>query len=117
MGQPVYSDQLRWVPLNEAQRQLFRANPPRPVHTDILVAKLKPGQVIRADLFACKGTGVVHAKFSPVCPVAYRMHPKVELCDPDGNPVEITGEEAQTLATLCPAKVFDIEEASSRLVV
>ena len=47
------------------------------MHSDIVLVKLKPGQSIHLEIYACKGTAVTHAKFSPVCPASYRMHPQV----------------------------------------
>ena len=38
----------------------------RPVHNDILIAKLRPGQEIDVRLLCIKGIGKDHAKFSPV---------------------------------------------------
>jgi DNA-directed RNA polymerase I and III subunit RPAC1 len=114
-NQPVYSGQLQWVPLNNAQKAKLANDPPKPVHDDIMLAKLKPGQTISVELFACKGTGAVHAKFSPVSPVAYRMFPKVELCNPDGKPTIIDGDEAVAIKKCCSRSVFAIED--SHLVV
>ena len=38
----------------------------RPVHNDVLIAKLRPGQEIDLWMFCVKGIGRDHAKFSPV---------------------------------------------------
>ena len=62
----VYSRDLVWVPLNEEQREMFKDNPPRPVHDDILLARLRPGQEIKLVVDCVKGIGSDHAKFSPV---------------------------------------------------
>lgn len=66
----VYSGDLEWVPLNEAQRQFFKDCPPRPVHDDILLARLRPDQEIKLVVDAVKGIGADHAKFSPVVGLA-----------------------------------------------
>eukprot|EP00993_Chasmostoma_nieuportense_P002840 NODE_3603_length_937_cov_26.576543_g3451_i0.p1 GENE.NODE_3603_length_937_cov_26.576543_g3451_i0~~NODE_3603_length_937_cov_26.576543_g3451_i0.p1 ORF type:complete len:300 (-),score=100.78 NODE_3603_length_937_cov_26.576543_g3451_i0:38-862(-) len=101
--EPVLSSALKWEPLGN-QEKLF-AEPPRPVLPDIMIAKLKPGQRIHAEMYACKGTGATHAKFSPACPVSYRMHPKVVIQSQDPS-------EAAALAAVCPGKVFDIEDGA-----
>lgn len=44
----------------------FIDNPPHPVHDDILIAKLRPGQEIDLVCWCVKGIGRDHAKFSPV---------------------------------------------------
>lgn len=40
----VYSGMLEWVPVNQ-QRETFAGEEPRPVDSDILLTKLRPGQV------------------------------------------------------------------------
>jgi hypothetical protein len=40
----VYSKDIQWVPQG-SQAVWFKDNPIRPVHDDILIAKLRPGQV------------------------------------------------------------------------
>ena len=42
---PVYSNDIRWVPLGDEQASKYAAHPIKTVHDDILVAKLRPGQV------------------------------------------------------------------------
>ena len=55
----------------------FESTPIQPVHDNILIAKLRPGQVergintadgkeIELEMHAVKGIGKDHAKFSPV---------------------------------------------------
>jgi DNA-directed RNA polymerase I and III subunit RPAC1 len=55
----------------------FENTPVKPVHDNILIAKLRPGQVercistadykeIELEMHAVKGIGKDHAKFSPV---------------------------------------------------
>ena len=88
--QCVLSKDLRWSPQGgQAQRDYGSLGPPRPVHDDIVIAKLSPGQV-RHVLFSSasasfylgdcmavcgqrivleghlrKGIGKDHTKFSP----------------------------------------------------
>jgi DNA-directed RNA polymerases I and III subunit RPAC1 len=45
---PVYSRHLEWVPQGD-QEERFGVNGVRPKHEDILLAKLRPGQVTTAD--------------------------------------------------------------------
>ena len=84
----------------------------RPVHGDILLAKLAPGQAIDLFMIAQKGLGKDHAKFSPVCTAAYRLLPSVTLSS--ASPFE--NEEASELVARCPAKVFDIEDIAGESV-
>lgn len=46
-----------------------------PVHDDIVIAKLRPGQRIEFEAHCRKGIGKDHAKFSPVATAAYRLLP------------------------------------------
>ena len=61
----VLSRSLEWMP-QASQAETFADNPIRPVHDDILLAKLRPRQELDLELHCHKGTGRDHAKFSPV---------------------------------------------------
>lgn len=61
----VYSRDLKWIPIGN-QAQKFHKDPPKPVHGDILLNKLRPGQEVELKCFCTKGIGRDHAKFSPV---------------------------------------------------
>jgi DNA-directed RNA polymerase I and III subunit RPAC1 len=98
----VYSKDLIFQPQSKAQQEM--ANPPRPVHPDILIAKLRPNQEIECELYCLKGTGRIHAKWSPVCTASYRLMPSVTILQ------EQRGQAAKDLVELCPKKVFDIED-------
>lgn len=93
------------------QADKFGAGGVRPVHSDILLAKLAPGQVIDLFMIAQKGLGRDHAKFSPVCTAAYRLLPSVTLSEE--APFE--DAEAEALVARCPAQVFDIEDLAGAL--
>eukprot|EP01138_Halocafeteria_seosinensis_P007834 gb/GECG01008004.1/.p1 GENE.gb/GECG01008004.1/~~gb/GECG01008004.1/.p1 ORF type:complete len:337 (+),score=35.18 gb/GECG01008004.1/:1-1011(+) len=99
----VYSGHLQWVPQG-SQAERFYDAPIRPVHDDILLAKLKPGQRITLEAHAIKGTGQEHAKWSPVATASYRLMPHVEIADP------IYDEEAEELKQI--SDVFDVQTNS-----
>ena len=44
----------------------FKEGEIKPVHDDILIAKLRPGQEMDIKVHCVKGIGSDHAKFSPV---------------------------------------------------
>ena len=99
----VYSSDLKWIPIGD-QAQRFKSDPPRSLHEDILIAKLRPGQEIEMELICEKGIGKTHAKWSPVCTAYYRLMPDIRIVQP------IENEDAKELKALCPLGVFDIED-------
>jgi DNA-directed RNA polymerase I and III subunit RPAC1 len=101
----VYSKDLKFEPQNKAQLEM--TSPPRPVHPDILIAKLRPGQEIECELYCLKGTGKIHAKWSPVCTASYRLMPEITIIEPQH------GDAGRHLVELCPKKVFDIEDGQA----
>ena len=100
----VYSKDLIWEPINEDQRLRFQDNPPRPVHDDILIARLRPNQEIELICDAVKGIGSDHAKFSPVATATYRLHPTIDLKE------KIVGKQAVKLQACFPPGIIDIDE-------
>jgi DNA-directed RNA polymerases I and III subunit RPAC1 len=46
-----------------------------PVHDDIVVARLNPGQRIEFEAHCRKGVGKDHTKYSPVATASYRLLP------------------------------------------
>lgn len=100
-GSQVLSRLLRYQP-QAGSVQLARD--PQPVNDDLLLTKLRPGQAIDIECIATKGIGKEHAKWSPVATASYKMIPEVTMRR------EVSGDDAQELAALCPQKVFDIED-------
>lgn len=74
----IYSSDLQWIPQGD-QAERFAEGGIRPVHDDILIAKLRPGQSIELEAHARLGDGKDHAKFSPVATACYRLMPVIEL--------------------------------------
>ncbi len=86
------------------QEARFAAAPIDVVTGDIVVAKLRPGQSIEAELWIEKGIGRNHAKWSPVSTASYRLLPEIVLNQ------SIKGGLAEELVAKCPMNVFDIED-------
>ena len=90
-NEKVYSSQLQWLPNGSEMPEETGAAPftagsqnemleiVRPVHDDILLAKLRPGQAIELECHCVKGVGEEHAKWSPVATTWYRLVPEVVL--------------------------------------
>lgn len=98
----VYSRDLEWVPQGD-QAERF-PNGIRPVHEDILLAKLRPGQIIELEAHGRRGVGKDHAKYSPVATASYRLMPQIELIKP------VYDELAEELTNLYEPGVFRLEK-------
>ena len=96
----VYSRDLEWVPQGDQASYFSNI---RPVHEDILIAKLRPGQAIELEAHARKGDGKNHAKFSPVATASYRLMPHLEILKP------IYDDLAEELVHLLEPGVFTLE--------
>jgi DNA-directed RNA polymerase I and III subunit RPAC1 len=101
----VYSSDLQWVAQGDQEERF--PNGIQPVHDDILLAKLRPGQCIELEAHAHWGTGQNHAKYSPVATVCYRLMPHIELVHP------VYDELAEQLVNLYEPGVFDLVETDS----
>eukprot|EP00904_Undaria_pinnatifida_P009873 jgi/Undpi1/6015/HiC_scaffold_2.g01289.m1 len=100
----VFSGAMEWCPHGAQVERFEEDGGLRPVHDDILIAKLRPGQEIVAEMHCRKGVGKDHAKFSPVATASYRLLPVITLKE------DVEGEEAEELVAKCPLNVFDIED-------
>ncbi len=95
------TDKMVWVPNGD---QAKRISDPGPVEDDILVAKLRPGHEIDVKLYAYKGLGRDHAKFSPVATAFYRLLPEITLNR------DVTGEAAERLQKCFSPGVIELED-------
>ncbi|KAJ3021654.1 UNVERIFIED_CONTAM: DNA-directed RNA polymerase core subunit rpc40 [Siphonaria sp. JEL0065] len=77
----VLSKDLIWEAQGD-QEDRFQEDPPRPVHSDIVLAKLRPGQEIDIEVHCQKGIGKEHAKWSPVATASYRLIPDIQILSP-----------------------------------
>lgn len=100
----IYAKQLTWEPVGR-QKDWFTEpdGVVRAANPDILLAKMRPGQVIDMELHCIKGTGGDHAKFSPVATASYRLLPTIEIIKP------IIGKEARKFARCFPQGVIGLE--------
>jgi len=106
----VTSKDLRWLPQGDQEQVFTGANVIRPVHDDILIAKLRPGQEIDVELHCQKGIGKTHAKWSPVAPASYRLMPDITLLEP------VEGELAEKLKNCFPQGVIEVKEENGKKV-
>lgn len=105
----VHSDHLEWLPegseIPEETNTTFTSTQKsdnlqevRPVHHDILIAKLRPGQAIEVECHCTKGSGEEHAKWSPVATAWYRLYPEVAILQ--RPPTDIANELIEELPGL-----------------
>lgn len=101
----VYSKDIKWVPIGR-QADMFPQGAEQfsPLDNDILICKMRPGHEIHAFMYAVKGIGKDHAKFSPVAPARYRLMPTIELTRPVRN------EDADLLQSCFSPAVIDVVE-------
>ncbi|KAM6323740.1 DNA-directed RNA polymerases I and III subunit RPAC1 isoform 2-T2 [Aegotheles albertisi] len=105
----VYSKHMTWVPLGN-QTDLFPDADFRPVHDDILIALLRPGQEIDVLMHCVKGIGKDHAKFSPVATASYRLLPDITLLQP------IEDEAAEMLQKCFSPGVIEVQNIKGKKV-
>ncbi|MCJ1310907.1 DNA-directed RNA polymerase core subunit rpc40 [Agyrium rufum] len=104
----VYASHLEWHPEGR-QKKWFPESEGivRPANPDILLAKMRPGQVIDIEMHCVKGIGADHAKFSPVATASYRLLPTISILKP------ILGLDARKFARCFPKGVIALEEVTS----
>ena len=103
----VYAKDLKFEPVGR-QTQFFQEPDGliRPTNPDILLAKMRPGQVIDMEMHCIKGIGADHAKFSPVATASYRLLPTISIAKP------IIGQDAKKFARCFPKGVIGLEDVS-----
>lgn len=102
-GAHVYAKELSFHPVGR-QPEIFKGEGTvAPVNPDILIAKLRPGQVIDMELHCIKGIGADHAKFSPVATATYRLLPHIDIKRP------IFGADAKKFQDCFPRGVIGLQ--------
>jgi DNA-directed RNA polymerases I and III subunit RPAC1 len=80
------------------------------VYDNILIAKLRENQEIYIEIFAERGIGKKHAKWSPVSTCFYRLMPVISIEENFDM-----GKNGEKLVGCCPAGVF--EKKKGKVVV
>ena len=101
----VYSKDLVWVPQGDQEDRF--PDGIRPIHDDILLAKLRPGQSIELEAHGRRGIGKDHAKYSPVATASYRLFPKIEILQPVYDELAEEVRWAFNVVSLADCIVFD----------
>ncbi|KAM8852528.1 DNA-directed RNA polymerases I and III subunit RPAC1 [Synchiropus picturatus] len=105
----VYSGDIKWAPIGN-QADVFAESSIGPVHKDILIAQLRPGQELDIIMHCVKGIGKDHAKFSPVATASYRLLPEITLLEP------VMGEKAARLQRCFSPGVIQLEDVDGETV-
>ncbi|KAK7738468.1 DNA-directed RNA polymerase core subunit rpc40 [Cytospora paraplurivora] len=104
----VYASDIVFQPVGQ-QVEIFAGDQAiAPVHPDILVAKLRPGQAIHLMAHMHKGIGADHAKFSPVATASYRLLPLINITKP------IVGADAEKFQQCFPEGVIGLEKVTKQ---
>lgn len=103
----VYARDLVFQPVGR-QIERFKDDPIVPANPDILITKLRPGQILDMELHCMKGLGMDHAKFSPVATATYRLLPKIDITKP------ILGVDAEKFQRCFPEGVIGIERVTAK---
>lgn len=102
----VYASDIQFVPVGQQTEYFSGPTAIEPVHPDILIAKLRPGQEISLMAHMHKGIGADHAKFSPVATASYRLLPLINITQP------IYGADAEKFQKCFPEGVIGLEKIS-----
>ena len=102
----VYACDMNWSPMGQ-QKTKFADGPIRPANPDILITKLRPGQILDIVMHAHKGKGGDHAKFSPVATASYRLLPTIQILKP------ILGPDADKFEKCFPPGVIDVARVTA----
>lgn len=102
----VYASSFTFKPSGGQVEHFVDDGAIRPCNPDILIAKLRPGQVIKLTCHCIKGMGMDHAKFSPVATASYRLLPHIDIRYP------ITGADAKKLQRCFPKGVIKLEKSA-----
>ncbi len=99
----VYAKDIVFKPYGRQLKYFEGDNALVPTNPDILLAKLRPGQVLDIEMHAIKGLGSDHAKFSPVATASYRLLPVIQILKP------ILGPDADKFARCFPQGVIGFQ--------
>lgn len=103
----VYAKQITFEPTGRQNSEFPEPDGlVRPVNPEILLAKMRPGQIIELDMHCIKGIGADHAKFSPVATATYRLLPTIDIVKP------IVGNDARKFARCFPKGVIGSEDVT-----
>jgi len=110
LSKPIYARDFEWLPLSDAQAEKYKDNPPRPVHEDIIITRMRPGQEMEIELWLEKGIGSVHAKWNPVATASYYFDNHLEF-----DHQKLTLEDKEEIKEILPKGAIKIDKNSKKI--
>ena len=104
VNEEINVEHLQWKPFGD-QEQRFAPSFFKFVQPKGVITRLKPGQSLEIELWASKGVGETHSKYSPVSNCSFQLKNKVEISTPLPDTLDIENL-AERLINICPQKVF-----------
>lgn len=99
----VYARDITWESYG-LQKDIFAGTEGiKALYPDILIAKMRPGQVLEIEMDAILGVGSDHTKYSPVAPASYRLLPTIDILRP------IIGADAEKFSRCFPPGVIELK--------
>jgi len=81
----------------------------------ILIVKLRQGQHLKVKCIAKKGTGMEHAKWSPVSGIKCQIEPDVKIDQSKMDELDV--EQKKRFVESCPTKVYTFNEETRKVEV
>lgn len=105
----VYAKDIVFEPVGKQDQYFSGDNIIRPTNPDILIAKMRPGQVIDVEMHMHKGFGSDHSKYSPVATASYRLMPSIKILKP------ILGDDAKKFQECFMPGVIRLDKVTKQL--
>jgi len=110
LSKVIYARDFEWIPLSDAQAEKYKDNPPRPVHEDIIITRMRPGQEIELEFYLQKGIGSDHAKWNPVATASYYFDNHMEF---DNEKLSL--EDKEEIKELLPKGAIKIDKKTKKI--
>ncbi|KAI0125674.1 DNA-directed RNA polymerase [Xylariales sp. AK1849] len=104
----VYASDIEFEPTGNQGQYFSGENIIRPTNPDILIAKMRPGQVLDMEMHMHMGIGADHSKFSPVATASYRLMPTIQILKP------ILGDDAKKFQECFGKGTIKLETVTNR---
>lgn len=90
---------------------VIMSNSITPVHSDLPILRLMPGETLSLIARVASGTGAMHAKWSPVAVVEYKIVPSIAIDNSKFQSVE----DLEDVVYSCPKEIFEIQQQHNEI--